>query len=204
MFIACSWKNNFCYRSAFFWGFCFINSIHYPLSLYPINYTPQLTWKCITMKSLHSMCVCDSLCSIYCCWFWCWGDWKLLSPNSSFVISAKWFEASDQYLMTALQDCWSVRPNCHYWLFQWQDQAQSRYGGLATGCGALVSGMKWEKNYVSDASLVFWWHCFFPQNGWFWHLPQAGLSSGPRVASSFIHHGLMVLIYHTVSKQVPG
>lgn len=57
VFIACSWKNNFCYWSAFFWGFCFINSIHYPLSLYPINYKPQFTWKCITMKSLHSMCV---------------------------------------------------------------------------------------------------------------------------------------------------
>lgn len=61
VFIACSWKNNFCYQIAFFfWGFCFTNSIHYPLSLCPINSKPQFTWKCTTMKSLCSVCVCVS------------------------------------------------------------------------------------------------------------------------------------------------
>lgn len=44
----------------FFWGFCFTNSIHYPLSLCPINSKPQFTWKCTTMKSLCSVCVCVS------------------------------------------------------------------------------------------------------------------------------------------------
>lgn len=58
-FIACRWTK-FCYQSAFFLGFHFINSVHYPLSLYSINYNPQITWKYLTMKSPYSMCMCDS------------------------------------------------------------------------------------------------------------------------------------------------
>lgn len=197
-------KNNFCYQSAaFFWGFHFINSVHYSLSLYSINYNPQLTWKCLTMKPVP--CVCVTLIMQHKLLLVSMLEWLEItlsqqqSSNHCVMIWSLWLVPHGPTgALNAFISCFSDKTKLGLDMEAWLGILEPWFQELSK-----------RKNYISDASLVFCWKNFFLWNDCFikhslrnGSFLKAGLSSGPSVPSSFICHGLVVWI-HRVSKQVP-